>query len=71
MTYTPSTAQGIDRSVPYQPFLVRQPVIDPTGTVVEVLELELGGSYGPMPADPPPFPRQPAGEAYPALFGRW
>ena len=63
---TPPAARGIDRSVPYPPFLVHRPVIDPSGTVVEVLAVEVGGSYGAMAADPAPFPRH-SGD----LLGCW
>lgn len=63
--------QGIDRSVPYPAFLVRQSVYDGTGKLVAVLETEVGGSYGPMTDDPAPFPRLPAFASCGAFLGGW
>ena len=55
---------AVDRAVPYEPYFVEKRIVD-NGKLVEVLLEEVGGSFGPLPGDPPPWSRRvDVGDAY-------
>jgi hypothetical protein len=56
---------AVDRSVPFMPFYVEKRIVDDQGTLLEILLVEVRGSFGSLPGDPPPWShRVDVGDAY-------
>lgn len=64
MKLTLPRQRAIDRRVPYEAFLLEHAIVV-GGRTIEIVLSQVGGDFGSMPGDPPPFcladPRERAG----------